>query len=391
MTRFVRPLVCTVALAWALAAAGCNSSPAGHAAANRLCTPGANVFCNCVGGKETGTKLCLASGQAFGPCEPCTVPLTETDTGRSTREDTSGEGPDTQVGDNADNCPGSASKLSSSQDLTVYGDTTTLSPNLSGSGTCQAGSAAKDAVYELTATDRGKITITLKPESGFDGMIYVRRGKCDATQIACGDAAPAGGTETVQVFAEAGEKLYVIVDGKGGSAGGFSLVVKQLPGTFCGDNTLNPDENCEDGNQVSGDGCSEACKPEAKSSIANLCPGLPVHVWSAPVELVGSSAASSNANKSTCGGSGAREVIYAVIAHRTGILHATIKQADFDVVMYARNEPCLTGAESGCGSLVKGNGGEKMAIPVKTGATTYVFIDGFKYANGDFTLGLLIE
>ena len=390
----MRPLdlLCLVAVAAVLACAGCAADPKGHATTTKLCTPGANVFCNCVGGKEQGTKLCLATGEAFGPCEPCVGPVTEPDTGRRTREDTSTAAPDTAAPESADKCPGAGVKLSSSEDSSILGDTSTLAPNFTGTGACAGGATAKDAVYELLATDRGKITITLKPDPGFDGMVYVRRAKCDSPdQIACGDSAAAGGAETVVVFADAGEKLYAIVDGKGSSAGGYTLTVNQLPGTFCGDNTLNPGENCEDGNQLPGDGCSPDCKPEPKSPTANLCPGQAIHVWNTPLDLVGTTATSSNANKSSCGGSGARDVVFAVVAHRTGILYATIKQADFDVVMYGRSEPCLTGAETACASLVKGNGGEKMSVPVKSGATTYVFVDGFKYASGEFTLNLAIE
>ena len=373
-------------------AVACDSGEVGHAAATKLCTPGANVFCNCVGGKESGTKQCLASGQAFGACEPCLGASPVEDTEQTTDEDVSTRQVDTAVAGGGDKCPGNSANLDSANELVLDGDTSVLKADFAGTGLCKNTGTAKDAVHELVATDRGRITFTLTPGSGFDGTLYVRRGTCEGgEQIGCSEAGAAGGVEKIQVFAEAGEKLYAIVDGKDTAAGSYSLTVTQEPGTFCGDNTLNPGEICEDGNQIAGDGCSATCVPDGKMAAAATCPGLTLHVWSEPFELKASTGAFANTQKSSCGGSGARDAVFAVVAHRSGVLHADIKTATFDVVMYTRSDACATGKETACASLVKGKGAEKLTAPVKSGETVYLFVDGFKYEFGDFTLALAIE
>jgi hypothetical protein len=55
-----------LALLAALVAA-CTGQPA---ATEKLCTPGANVFCRCVDRRE-GIKHCRSDGQSFEPCMPC--------------------------------------------------------------------------------------------------------------------------------------------------------------------------------------------------------------------------------------------------------------------------------------------------------------------------------
>lgn len=382
-----------LAAALAQVANGCESSNAGHTGAARLCTPGANVFCNCVGGKESGTKVCNDSGQSFGPCEPC-LGVVEQDTEPRTEPDTStGGGPDTAVApDQADKCPGSAVALSAAEPFTVYGDTAALKSNYNGSGACGSAGQAKDAVHAFSAEVRGRVKLELKPGAGFDGSLYVRRGNCDGTdQVGCSETAGAGGAETVKVALNAGETLFAFVDGKETGSGTYTLIATFEEGSACGDGLADPDEICDDGNETAGDGCDANCEPEVKSAKAKTCPGQPIHVWSEPVEFAGSTASFSNASKSTCGGTSARDAVYAVVAHRGGTLHVETLNATFDVVLYARAAPCATGKELGCSSLFKGLGGEKLDIPVANGDTVYVIVDGFKTEAGEFALSLAID
>lgn len=391
-----RRLAAVVALLAALSAASlaCTSTaPDAHSVSNRLCTPGANVFCNCIGGKESGTKVCAPSGMEFGGCEPC-LGLPEGDTEpRRTEPDASTNTPDTVVSaDQGDKCPGIANELSSSEPLTLYGNTAALKSNYAGSGACAKSGSAKDAVHALTAAERGRVTLTLKPAAGFDGTMYVKRGNCETgQQAACAEATAAGADEVLKIAVNAGETIYVVVDGKDTAAGAYTLIAMQEAGTFCGDGLPDPGELCDDGNEVAGDGCSAACLPELKSPLAKACPGQELHVWSDPAEFTGSTATFANANKSTCGGSGARDAVYAVVAHRAGTLHVSTKEAAFDVVMYARAAPCATGKELACASAFKGDGGEKMAITVAVDETVYVFVDGFKTSAGEYTLLLSID
>ncbi|MBM4344431.1 MAG: hypothetical protein FJ100_13765 [Deltaproteobacteria bacterium] len=376
----------------AAAGHGCESSGTGHAGATRLCTPGANVFCNCLGGKESGTKTCLDSGQAFGPCEPC-LGLPEQDAEPRIAPDTSTGAPDTAVApEQSDKCPGAAAALTTGEPLTLSGDTAPLKSNYNGAAACGSAGQAKDAVHAFTASVRGRVKLELKPAAGFDGTLYVRRGSCEGTdQAACAEAGGAGVAEKAQVALNAGETVFAFVDGKDTSSGAYTLVATFEEGSACGDGLADPDEICDDGNEAAGDGCSPQCEPEPKSAKAKTCPGQPIHVWSDPVEFAGSTSTFANASKSTCGGTSARDAVYGVVAHRGGTLHVETLNATFDVVMYARAAPCATGKELGCSSLFKGQGGEKLDIPVANGDTIYVIIDGFKTEAGEFALSMAID
>jgi cysteine-rich repeat protein len=60
----------------------------------------------------------------------------------------------------------------------------------------------------------------------------------------------------LSLFACAGQ-----IDGGGGGGGGGGDDV--VPGPDCGDTVVNAGEGCDDGNTVSGDGCSSTCQVEA--------------------------------------------------------------------------------------------------------------------------------
>lgn len=55
----------TGAFALGLGACGDSGNSAGGA---ELCTPGEEIYCNCQGTREPGTKTCLGDGTSFGPC-----------------------------------------------------------------------------------------------------------------------------------------------------------------------------------------------------------------------------------------------------------------------------------------------------------------------------------
>src|SRR5262245_64750215 len=52
-------------------------------------------------------------------------------------------------------------------------------------------------------------------------------------------------------------------DGNNANGDGCSATcTKEPPGGFCGDGIVQPPEECDDGNNVNGDGCSATCKLE---------------------------------------------------------------------------------------------------------------------------------
>jgi cysteine-rich repeat protein len=394
--------------AWAGAALilGCGSDDG--AAAKTKCTAGVNVFCRCSGGEETGTMACLPGGQSFGPCLPCDSGLVE-DVGRreedlASAEDTSRRGQEVTQDDagstgtdaagdtGAIKCSAFAVPLTSAKDVSLSGDTSLAKATLAGLGLCAAGNQSKDIAYEVVADERGKITATVTPGAGFDAVLYERSGPCgQGNQSMCADKKASGGAETITFFAEAGDKHYVVVDGKNGSAGSYALKLQLAPGSYCGDGVVDPEEACDDGNLQAGDGCSATCKPDGAPKAAETCPGQLIHLWQLPVALSGDTNDHPNLQKGSCGGGGGRDAVFQIMPHRDGTMTATAASELFDALIYARNSACSPGQELACANKTKDKGAETIAIPVTSGVPVWLIVDGYKYGKGPFTLALAVD
>lgn len=401
-------------LAFCLLAAGCKTSSATHAGVDRNCIPGTVVFCNCAGGFETGTQACLPAGEGFGLCEPCTeiagedaeatdepdvftepdAPETPDDAADVLEEDSA---PDAAADGGVSlspggTCPGPLLKLEDGVEVQITGSTAATLSNTGGLGVCAVGANSHDAAFALQIPARGRLSVAATGLEGFDPVVYLRSGTCAGSQLACANATKAWGLEKLQVFVKADDLLHLFVDGPAGESGPFQLKVQFEAGSWCGDATIDPEEACDDGNSVNGDGCSAFCQPDGAPAEAASCPGQTIHVWTLPVEVSATTVKFANTYKASCGGGSGRDATYAVMAHRTGKLVATIGQAEFDTVLFARAAQCTTGVEVGCSNDAKGvQGGDTMSVPVIAGATVFVFVDGFKYGKGGFHLKLQVQ
>ncbi len=396
-----------LAAACALLAAGCAGTPDA-----KPCIAGTQVFCNCIGGFESGTQECLPSGESFGPCQPCTAVLTDTGpdieeepdveedliigTDAVTEADAGADaGSDTVVdagptlGDGK--CPGPVLVLDGETDVEFSGSTAKTLANTGGEGICSSGSASHDAAFVIQAAVRGRLSVGVAGVGKFDPMLYLRNGTCGGPQVACSDATGAGSSEALEAFVQPDKPLHLFVDGKPGQSGAFQLQLHLDPGTFCGDGLIDSEEACDDGNSTADDGCSAKCQPDGFPVEAATCPGQAVHVWSLPVDVSATTTKFANTYKGLCGGGGGRDSVYAVTVHRTGKLIATVGKADFDTVLYARSTSCTVGKELGCSNNVKGLGGDLLSVPVTMGQTVYLFVDGYKYGKGTFHLQLQVD
>ena len=66
--------------------------------------------------------------------------------------------------------------------------------------------------------------------------------------------------------------LYLVNDGTGES-GNYWTCTEGTMGPYCGDGTVDPGEQCDDGNTVNGDGCSSSCTIEQLCGNGQLNPG----------------------------------------------------------------------------------------------------------------------
>ncbi len=110
--------------------------------------------------------------------------------------------------------------------------------------------------YIFTAPGDTTVEVRLSGMSS-DLDIFViedQAGLCEA-----GNCIEYGGVST-SFAATQGSIYYLVVDGYNGAQGPFSISVTC---GACGDGNLDPDEECDDGNVVAGDGCSDTCTLEA--------------------------------------------------------------------------------------------------------------------------------
>lgn len=125
-----------------------------------------------------------------------------------------------------------------------------------------------EVVYKVTAAKAGMLDVKLV--SSADLGVSVQMACADAaSELACADAVSPDGSVRLSVPVDAGQAIFIVVDGfSAADEGPFSLSVSSRPIT-CGDAITDPTEECDDGDTDSGDGCSSACKLEASETEPN--------------------------------------------------------------------------------------------------------------------------
>jgi cysteine-rich repeat protein len=171
--------------------------------------------------------------------------------------------------------------------------------------------------------------------------------------------------------------------GSGGGGGGGS----GSQGGVCGNAAAEPGEQCDDGNTAPGDGCDGACLAEADPPIGG-CPGQPVHVFDDDTVVLGSTSAWPNELHGTCGGGQAGERVFLVFPHANGTLTASLVDATFDGLLYARAG--CAGPELACHDA-PGQGGDVIAFVVQAGGSYAVVVDGYAAESGSFALSLRVK
>jgi cysteine-rich repeat protein len=82
------------------------------------------------------------------------------------------------------------------------------------------------------------------------------------------------------------------------------------------------------------------------------------------------------------------EVVYQVTPEASGQLILDLT-ASGDAVVAVRTDCDDNGTELGCANLAAEGGQEQLVVPVTGGETYYVIVEGYKYAEGSFVLGIV--
>lgn len=337
-------------------------------------------------------------------------------------------GPDT----GAEDCDGELLELTLGTDITLCGDISASADNHQ-DFYCPGASASGDRVYDVQVLEAGTLKIQVRADLGstLNPTMFIRApGLCgDPSQSASGGCwdffdtdheefafhwDPATFLPAFHLFIDGG------LDADGMSTSGAYALDISLTAPACGDGVLNPDEDCDDGNTVSGDGCTSTCLVET-TSLFDECPGEPAVLVGNPASLTLSANTVGNSDDyaPTPGGScgniapGGRDRVYRVTPDSSGTLTATVglgpnctgnvceTQGGFDpgcwdYVLWATGpSEAAPYPECGDNSLQLGCsdsnalGPEALSFPVEGGKSYFIVVDGYgDYSSGAFNLCL---
>ncbi|MDB5214803.1 MAG: Multiple EGF-like-domain protein 3 precursor, partial [Myxococcaceae bacterium] len=161
----------------------------------------------------------------------------------------------------------------------------------------------------------------------------------------------------------------------------------------CGDGKVTADEECDDGNNASGDGCSATCKGES-SGPDDVCPGTTIALTGTGADTRHGTVSSTTATMygqyaGSCGGGTGQDAVYVVTPDVTGLLTAKLTST-FDSILYARRTCNDSKTESACNDAPGLNGGDTVTMVVTKAVPVYLFVDGYSGAAGPFTLDVQV-
>ena len=231
---------------------------------------------------------------------------------------------------------------------------------------------APDVAYAITPAANG--VLTLRFSALYDGAVFVRS-SCDpaSSELSCATANFGVTTDTVNVTA--GTTVIVWVDAIGGGAGSYALQVGL--NVTCGNRAIDGGEQCDDGNNISGDGCSATCNVEVGRSDA--CPaggaaGYPLA--NGPVWFGGNTNGLGAELVSSCVANGDSDIVYAITPTVSGTLRATVYPASaWNAQLYVRTA-CDTTPDVACANANPQGRQETVTLSVTAGTTYYVVVDG---------------
>ena len=225
----------------------------------------------------------------------------------------------------------------------------------------------------LRPVNRG--TLTLKAGSLL--LLFVACGARSSLEIPTGVEALGGGEA---------------VGAGGASPGGGGNGGSTVTGISCGNGIIEAGEQCDDGNQTSGDGCSVSCGTELGSCeipvLVTLGIGSP-QLFSGTT--LGAPSQHTLINADGCAASSATgpESIYQVTVTDVGHVTAWVQSVgtDHDTVLYTRTSCESAESQLACHDN-SANGGEVVSSWMEPGDTMFVFVDGGNGAAGAYQLNL---
>jgi len=165
----------------------------------------------------------------------------------------------------------------------------------------------------------------------------------------------------------------------------------------CGNGQIEPNEDCDDGNTSELlDGCSKTCKALGTSCAA----AVPVALSLGTTKIAGTTALADDTfqsqNAMGCMDTTGGDLVLAISPTEAGFVTAWLPRAStsFDSVLYVRNTCDDAASQALCndnylqGGSNNDDGGELVSVYVPAGHTIYLFVDGYAGESGTFELSL---
>ncbi len=328
-----------------------------------------------------------------------------------------------------DTCDGEVITLTQGTNLSLCGEITESNNDDYQDPFCPAASAGGDNVYDVAVTQPGTFRVkverdldsTLNPTLYFrlpgsctDGSLGVSGGCYDFfpdKEEICDDWDPTF-LPGFHLFVDGGP------DGNGPSTTGDYVLSMSLEAAACGDGVINftTNEECDDGNTTSGDGCSSTCEAET-NSLFDLCNGEPLFPAQG-LALMGTSNTNGYgddyiwAPTASCQGTevGGHDRVYRVTPQISGTLTATVGLGpDCQTSICASEGTCAPGCwdyvlwatdANDCGNALNqldcsddfNAGPETISFPVTAASDYHIFVDGYDaFEFGTFNLCIDIQ
>jgi cysteine-rich repeat protein len=178
-----------------------------------------------------------------------------------------------------------------------------------------------------------------------------------------------------------------VVDGYNGAVTDYTVSVScGAADPVCRNGTLEPGEECDDGNATGGDGCSVSCTLEA---------GTCASTWTLGCGESDSWTTAYGQNRITRYGCSifsetGKEYTYEFTAPRTGPVTVTMGNVDpsVDLDLFVLLSPFGACAAGDCIAAGDAAGMDTVTFDALEGQTYYLVVDGFSGAAGTFDIGV---
>ncbi|RYZ68156.1 MAG: DUF4215 domain-containing protein [Proteobacteria bacterium] len=197
----------------------------------------------------------------------------------------------------------------------------------------------------------------------------------------------------------AGQPFYIFVDSNNAANLGLFELSVSLGSPSCGDGLLTGEEQCDDGNETAGDGCSASCTSEDLPG-SDVCPGADAVLAAGAEGTYGARLTVSTGNASanyagllTCGGPG-RDRVVRVVPPIDGTMNVEMATPRFTSVLYARSSCADPQSQLKCNVFNSDEPSNTTRVlenlPVVAGQPVFLFADGQAGESGAATFQIVI-